>query len=188
MEDVILVAGLRARDSKAIEAFWQDYFEELYPICAYILGDGPDALDTTVDLMVDFVDTRVQRLSKPEALYSYLRLMAVRRSIRFRDRRYKTVALDEANQEGSDSSPEEKVSAHLLMPILEKCLETLSPKAQKTLRLKYKKKISNEKIGRHLGGSKQYIGRLINSSLKALRLCIESKGDKGLPLDLRGES
>ena len=49
------------------------------------------------------------------------------------------------------------------------------------------KELSNEQIGRSIGGSKQYIGRLIRNSLEALRICIETKG-RAAPDGLRGES
>jgi RNA polymerase sigma factor (sigma-70 family) len=188
VEDATLASGLMARDDAVIEIFWRVYFEKLYPICAYILGDGPDALDATVDLMVDFIESHVDRLAKPESLYSYLRLMAVRRSLRLRDRRQKTIEFKEGDHAGVNSSMEEVVWAGQLMPLLDECLGSVTLKAQKALRLKYGNKISNEQIGRHIGGSKQYIGRLIRDALKALRLCIEHKGTNEDPAQSGGAS
>ena len=186
MEDAILAAGLKARDDAAMEFFWREYFKKLYPICAHILGDGPDALDTTVDLMVDFIETNVYRLSKPSALYSYLRLTAVRRSVRIRDRRGKTEALNANEHVSQTSSAEEHVWTGELMPLLEQCQGAVTKKAQTALRLKYGNDMPNEQIGRCLGGSKQYIGRLIRDSLKALRHCIEHKWKRAHAISFRG--
>ena len=188
MEETALLAGLRARDTAVIEVFWLEYFEKLYPICAYILGDGPDALDATVDILADFVEVHSLRLSKPEALYAYLRLMCIRRGLRLRERRQKTVTSHDVDLFPSDSGEERIVTMRLLMPILETCLETMTPKAQQALRLKYGKQISNERIGRYLGGSKQYIGRLIRDALKALRDCIERKETNSEASQRRGIS
>jgi RNA polymerase sigma factor (sigma-70 family) len=70
-------------------------------------------------------------------------------------------------------SVEESAWARALLPRLEDCLGELSPKAQRVLRLRYRKELTNERIGSLVGGSKQYIGRLIRQSLRALRKCLE---------------
>jgi DNA-directed RNA polymerase specialized sigma24 family protein len=56
---------------------------------------------------------------------------------------------------------------------LDRCLTHLTDKARQVLRLKYTEQWTNEHIGQIVGGSKQYIGRLIRQSLELLRSCIE---------------
>jgi RNA polymerase sigma-70 factor (ECF subfamily) len=175
LDDAAMVEGLRAGKSEAREAFWRAYWDILYPISAHILGPGPDAMDVTVDLLVEFMDERVSKLENPKALYEYLRLTAVRRCIRLRDKGDKRAPLDENLRDHSGASPEEWAAAAMLMPRLKACLNTITPKAQKTLRLKFGNQMTNERIGGLVGGSKQYIGRLIQKSLQTLRECIENK-------------
>ena len=49
------------------------------------------------------------------------------------------------------------------------------PKAQSTIRLKYRLGHSNAEIGKIVGGSKQYIGRLLSKSLALLHDCLKGK-------------
>ena len=170
-----MVAGLRARDRESIGIFFRTYYDKVYPICAAILGKGVDARDMTVDILVDFVENRVERLSSSNAMYAFLRQTAVRRSVRYRERLKKTSDLETESYPSEESTPEDKANINILMPLLKQCLGNLSPKAQMTLRLKYTKKISNEQIGEIVGGSKSYIGRLLKQGKKSLRRCIESK-------------
>ena len=176
VDDMSLVAGLKNREAAAQEVFWQRYWDKLYPISAHILGSGPDAVDVLVDLLVEFMDERAETLTTPEALYAYLRMTTVRRAIRYRDRRGKQTMLSEQLTEESERTPEELASLSILMPRLDECLESLSPKAQQTLRLKFGTEITNERIGALVGGTKQYIGRLIGRSLETLRGCIDANG------------
>jgi RNA polymerase sigma factor (sigma-70 family) len=175
LDDTALVEGLRARDATAQAVFWRRYFEIVYPISAHILGTGPDAVDAAVDLLVDFTDDRVHRLSSPKALYAYLRLAAVRRAIRYRDWRVKNISIGDCAVQEPGITPEESAGLSTLMPRLDECLKVITPKAQETLRLKYVSQLTNEHIGRLLGGSKQYIGQLIQKSLAVLRKCLEAK-------------
>jgi DNA-directed RNA polymerase specialized sigma24 family protein len=94
VDDETIVAGLKIHDKKALEHFWRNYHDRIYSICVVILGKGPDALDMTVDILVDFMEKSVSSLSSPNAMFSFLRQMAVRRSIRYRDRRNKIACLE----------------------------------------------------------------------------------------------
>ena len=170
-----MVLGLRARDKESIGAFWGTYYDKVFSICAAILGQGPDARDMTVDILVDFVENRVDTLSSSRAVYAFLRQTAVRRSIRCRDRRNRFCEMDLSDGHAAEgATPEERAELNQLMPLLEKCLGRLTSKAQTALRLKYTQKISNEKIGEIVGGSKSYIGRLLKQGRDTLRRCIEN--------------
>lgn len=71
----------------------------------------------------------------------------------------------------SERSPETSV----LLPSLDECLDGLKPKAREVIRLKYGEDFANERIGGLVGGSKQYIGKLLRQSLAKLRECLERK-------------
>ena len=170
-----LVAGLQSGEDWAPAEFWDRFWPDIYAICARILGNGPDATDTAVDVLTDFMVDYVHRLSSPEALWSYLRLMAARRSVRLREHREKMVCLKEDQLVDShDLSQEDAAECAILMPRLNACLKELTPKAQQAIRLRYGKQMTNQRIGALLGGSKQYIGRLLTKSLKLLRICLEA--------------
>ena len=180
MNDEAILLGLKGNNSNAIEQFWIKYYDRIHPICAFILGQCPDARDITVDILVDFIERHCKNLGSHKAIYAFLRQAAIRRSIRFKDRRnrFSDVELDAYVSE--EMSPEERADLNMMIPFLNQCLSELTPKAQASLRLKYSRKISNERIGEMLGGSKSYIGRLLKSGRDMLGRCIENKMKKAL--------
>ncbi len=115
----ILVAGLKGGEARAQQASWDRYWPEVYAICAQILGGGADATDTAVDLLTDFMVDYVNRLSHPRALRSYLRLMAVRRSLRRREKRSVMEYVD-TDRLGDEQAvdPEEAAGYAVLAPRL----------------------------------------------------------------------
>ena len=175
MDDAALVQGLIGRDKDAQYLFWHRFWPRVYPICVRILRDKPDAVDLTVDVLTDFMGQRVLDIDKPGAMGAYLRLMAVRRALDAKIKQTKSISLDFDIADGSAQTPEEQADVERLMPYLDRCLTHLNDKARQTLRLKYTEQWTNEHIGQIVGGSKQYIGRLIRQSLELLRSCIEKK-------------
>ena len=112
---------------------------------------------------------------------TYLRLAATRRALRRRQGAGKHDEL-EADQMPDDDAraPDRVAGVKLLLPRLEGCLEGLTPKAQQVLKLRFGSEMTNERIGELVGGSKQYIGRLIKESADKLRDCLEAgRGDAG---------
>jgi RNA polymerase sigma factor (sigma-70 family) len=183
MDDELLLQGLQERDSACQMQFWNQYWTKVYAICARILGRGPDATDLAVDLLTEFMDTRVHDLEKASSMSAYLRLMAVRRALDLKKNRARASALTFDIGDKTSTSPEDQAVVTTLMPRLENCLPHLTEKAQQTLRLKYAEQWSNERIGTLVGGSRQYIGRLIRQSLNLLRSCIEKGGGNTLAMD-----
>ncbi|MCP4675518.1 MAG: sigma-70 family RNA polymerase sigma factor [Deltaproteobacteria bacterium] len=175
-----LVEGLKSGEVRAQEDFWKLYWPETYAICAHILGNGPNATDVAVDLLSDFITKHVHQLSHPKAHRSYLRVMAMRRSLRFRENLGKHVPtdMDSLQLDSDELNPEEAAHVAALMPRLDECLGELTTKAQQAIRLRYDRQMTNEKIGGLVGGSKQYVGRLLRRSLELLRKCLESGGVK----------
>jgi RNA polymerase sigma factor (sigma-70 family) len=174
LDEVALVRGLKSGDDRARVEFWRVFWDVAYPICARMLGGGAEATDTAVDLLTDFMTHFVHQLQEPRALRTYVRLMAVRRSQEVVRRRKKSVRLGFDPMDEAGATPEEMAHWHALKPYLDGCLEKLTPKARQALRLKYGQKLSNAEIGRMLGGSKQYVSRLVIECLGVLRQCIES--------------
>jgi RNA polymerase sigma factor (sigma-70 family) len=173
LKDWELIARLKSGDPKTLGFFWREFFAKTYPICSRILGKGPDATDTAVDLLTDFLEIRIHDLKDPSAIFAYLRLAAIRRSVEVKKRRDIHASLDFDIEAHADRTPETEADVTELMPRLDRCLRLLTEKAGQCLRLKYTNEMTNEDIGHLLGGSKQYIGRLIQKSLEALRACIE---------------
>lgn len=167
-----IVWGLVNRDKNAIGDFWYTYYERIYPICAYILGERPDAHDMTVEILLDFIENRAKTIASSKAIYSFLRQTAVRRSIRYKNRQEKSTQLETENHIDKGIDPESAAELSRLKPLLHRCMKKLTPKTQASLWLKFSRKISNEQIGEIVGGSKSYIGRLLKQGQKQLKQCI----------------
>jgi RNA polymerase sigma factor (sigma-70 family) len=182
MTDSELVDGLRREETNAQKIFWDIYRPKVFGICQRILGNASDAMDLTVDLLTEFMDRRVHDIKKPGATGGYLRLMAVRQALEIKKKRQNTSSLNVDVMDIDSESPEKQAELTALSQRLEHCLEQLTEKARQTLRLKYSEEWPNERIGQIVGGSRQYIGRLINQSLKCLRGCIE-KNQRVAPLE-----
>ncbi len=167
-----IVWGLVNRDKNAIGEFWYTYYDKIYPICAYILGERPDAHDMTVEILLDFIENRAKTIASSKAVYSFLRQTAVRRSIRYKNRQEKSTQIETENHEDKGIDPESAAELNRLKPLLHRCMKKLTPKTQASLWLKFSRKISNEQIGEIVGGSKSYIGRLLKQGQKQLKQCV----------------
>lgn len=168
--------ALKRGDPEAQERLWTLHWDRVYATCARILGYGADASDVATDIVHDFLFTYVQNIEHERAIVSYLRLMATRRSLRRRrgaDRHRELVPESVVDEDARGAD----VAAHtqLLLPRLSDCLEELTPKAQQVLKLRFAGELTTERIGQLVGGSKQYIGKLIRQSTEKLRVCLESK-------------
>lgn len=171
--------ALRAGDRRAQEQFWRLHWDRTYATCARVLGYGADATDVATDVLHDFLYRHVHHVVEARAVRTYLGLAATRRALRRRERAGRHVEL-EAEQlpdEGA-RAPDRAAWTALLLPRLGACLEGLTPKAQQVLKLRFGGELTNERIGELVGGSKQYIGRLIKESAERLRACLEAgRGD-----------
>ena len=142
-------------------------------MCLRISRSSVLATDTAVDLLTDFMFDHVENVRDPGGIRAYLRLMAVRRSLRKKERSLLQVPIDDRISGHSAANGVEAAAEFLhLLPRLEECLGMLTPKAQSAIRLKYTRQIPDREIGNLIGGSKQYIGRLLGRSLELLRECI----------------
>jgi len=171
------LAALKRGDPAAQERFWKEHWDRVYATCARVLGYGVDASDVATDVVHDFLFNYVQNIEHERAIRSYLRLMATRRSLRKRrgaDRHKELVPETVADEDAR--SAEQLANTQILLPKLADCLEELTPKAQQVLKLRFAGELTTERIGQLVGGSKQYIGKLIRQSTEKLRVCLEAKG------------
>ena len=177
MEQSALVTALKQGDESAQQRFWKERWSEVYGLCVSILGNGPQAAEVAQDALTDFLFDSVHRLQRPEAATAYLKLMAARRAkrraVQLRARVTGDDELDALAEPNTAQAPEAAASLAQLRPRLAECLGLLRPKARRVVQLKYGAEMANERIGELVGGSKQYIGRLIKDSLARLRECLE---------------
>lgn len=175
--DAALIDRVRVRDPAAILELRQILFPRLAAVCTHVLKDPALAEEIAEDVWMDFVFDSIQRVEQPEAIGTYLRVMAVRRCVRVRERRMRHEELGERSRAGSD--PEGEVISALDWPdrrlSLEACLGLLSARARQILRLRFHLDQTQETIGESLGFSKQYAGRVLKRSLEALRVCLEER-------------
>jgi RNA polymerase sigma factor (sigma-70 family) len=174
------LARLKARDRQAQARFYNNFRERVQAVCQRVLGSGPDAADVATDVIGDFLFQYVDGVESPRAVTTYLKLMATRRSLRWlrRGERSEEVA-DDTPADGEarpDHANDQAIWVGQMAPRLSGCLEHLTPKAREVLKLRFSTDLTNEAIGDIVGGSKQYIGRLLKESTEKLKLCLEKQG------------
>lgn len=184
MDANTLIEQLRRQNPSAQRLFWQRHWNDIYPICKKILGETADATDIASAVLSDFMMRHVQQIKHPEATTSYVRLIAIRRAVRLKERRghesAKHERVDLAGVEDTDQpSAEDKALVSTLQPHVERCLGQLGNQAQQVLRLRFHNDMSNQRIAQLKGVSKQYIGRLVTKSLVAMRRCLQRKAVQG---------
>ena len=167
-----LVHGLQRKAPEALRELWARYEDKLYASCARILGGGPDARDVTWDVLVEFSHKYVDTLANPEALGSFLHLMAVRRALRFRKKQGRSDEYRDDFSIDAGGNPDELAELRRFEKPLNLCLKKLSPKMRQAIRLKYRFGMSHADIALVLGVSKTIVGRLTRKSLEMLRRCI----------------
>lgn len=149
-------------------------------LCARVLGHGADAGEIATDVLGDFLFQYVDGVESPRAVTTYLKLMATRRSLRWLRTRGRSDEMgddDSAPIElGGDREPgvDQAIWARQMLPRLDGCLDQLTPKAREVLKMRFSTELTNESIGEIVGGSKQYIGRLIKERTEKLRKCLDA--------------
>jgi len=173
------LARLKARDGAAQARFFRAQRARVEALCARVLGSGADAVEIAADVIGDFLFQYVDGVESPRAVTTYLKLMATRRSLRWLRARGRSDEVQDGDGEGAlvgerDPAPDQAIWARQMMPRLSGCLEHLTPKAREVLKLRFSTELTNESIGDIVGGSKQYIGRLIKESTDKLKRCLET--------------
>lgn len=174
MNDDELLRRLKRRDGRAQLELRKRMFHRLLAVCTHILGDRVRAEDLAEDVLMDFVFEHVDRVEHPRAVASYLRLMAVRRARRIRQKqnRHESVRVDRARPVDEESSMVEAIDAPNRQACLAKCIDQQDKKARQMLRLRFYNEMSVTDIGRQMGVSKQYVSRIMKRALEALRGCV----------------
>lgn len=172
---------LRARNPVAQARFFRAHRDRVEFICARILGSASDGQELAADVLGDFLFTYVDGVETPRAVSTYLKLMATRRALRWVRSRERATEIDEdiftsspGGEAGTEAGSDQAIWARQVMPRLDGCMGILTPKAREVLKLRFSTELTNEAIGEIVGGSKQYIGRLIKESTEKLRRCLES--------------
>ncbi len=173
------LALLKARDAHAQARFFAAHRARVESLCARVLGHGADAVEIATDVLGDFLFQYVDGVESPRAVSTYLKLMATRRSLRWVRTRGRSDEMQEddsaPSELGGDREPgvDQAIWARQMMPRLDGCLDKLTPKAREVLKMRFGTELTNESIGEIVGGSKQYIGRLIKESTEKLRTCLD---------------
>lgn len=168
------LARLKARDREAQARFYARFKDRVESLCGRVLGSGPDAAEVAIDVIQDFLFQYVDGVESPRAVTTYLKLMATRRSLRWMRRGERSEEVSEDVPEvDSDGKNDQGIWVTQMMPKLDGCMQGLTTKAREVLKLRYSTDLTNEAIGEMVGGSKQYIGRLIKESTEKLKGCLE---------------
>jgi RNA polymerase sigma-70 factor (ECF subfamily) len=170
-----LVEELQAGNPIAQQVLWQAYLPKITGICRRIVKDPLIADEIAVEVLGDFVIRYVHTIENPAATVAYLRLTAIRRARKMKEKRDRNVELpDDLGKESQIATQTEDGALHAVVePRLEKCLEKLKPKARRMVQLSFFKELNHKQIGEILGSSGQYVGRMISKSLTFLKRCIK---------------
>jgi RNA polymerase sigma factor (sigma-70 family) len=170
-----MLDALKKRDPHVQLQLRRELFPKVQAVCLALLKDRALAEETAEDTWMDFLYQHVDGVRRAESLAPYLRMMTVRRCVRIRQWRDRH---DPAGEQpplvgGSEDGMLGSLDRRRQLARLERCLERLTPKARRLLRLRYHHDLAQEAIGKALGFSKQYAGRTLARALELLRACVE---------------
>jgi RNA polymerase sigma factor (sigma-70 family) len=177
-DDPSTLARLKERSPRAQEEVWRLERRRLTSLAESIVRSSSEAEALVADLFQDFFHRYVDQLQRSQAIPSYLRIMALRRARRRKERSLHEVVL-EADAATADPTAEldARMDDRRWLGRLEQCLALLGRRARGILRLHYGHEQSYSAISAELGVSKQAVGKTVQKSLEALRRCLE----KGAP-------
>lgn len=158
-------------------------FHRLQAVCAHVLGDRVRAEDLAEDVLMDFAFEHVDRVEHPRAVSSYLRLMAVRRARRIKQKqnRHESVSPERSSGVDVEGAMVAAIDAPGRKACLAECIGAQDSKARTMLRLRFHNERSVTDIGREMGVSKQYVSRIMRRALDALRGCVSRCECQGSP-------
>jgi RNA polymerase sigma factor (sigma-70 family) len=165
---------LGERDSSAQETIWRQEKGRLTAIATSILRSSSEAEVLVADVFCDFLFHYADRIQDGKSIPAYLRIMTVRRARRRKDRAARHVEV-EPDTIGRDTGItfDESAESSIWSQWLEICLDGLTGRARKILKLHYGHDLSYSAIAGQLGKSKQAVGKTVLKSLEALRRCLE---------------
>ncbi|MEZ4433740.1 MAG: sigma-70 family RNA polymerase sigma factor [bacterium] len=175
MDDESILDALRAGDPAAVRALRARYRGRLVAVVAQICGDLGVAEEMSEDILSDFVVDHAPGLRAAGAMGGYLRLMAVRRAVRHRDRGRRHVALGD-EVAGEAPALEAALDAPARHARLADCVAELPVRTQRMLRLRFGGEASLGEVGAALGLSKQFVARVVGDALARLRRCLLRAG------------
>jgi RNA polymerase sigma factor (sigma-70 family) len=178
-----LLERLKERDPIAQEAFYRDRRVSLELVARSALACSADAPALVSDVFTDFLFHYVDTIRDESAIFAYLKMMIVRRARRQNEYRQRHEDLDRyVGVTGGNQDAAEEMDARIWSTWLKTCLERLSDKARRLLRLHYGHEFSLDDIGSQIGVSKQAVSKAIQKSLGLLRNCLEDKRSRQRPM------
>jgi RNA polymerase sigma factor (sigma-70 family) len=171
-----LLERLKARDPVAQEELYRDRRASLEMVARSVLACPADASALVGDVFTDFLFQYVDTIRDEPAIFAYLKMMIVRRARRQNEHRQRHDDLDlyQGGTAGNQDAADE-IDGRIWSTWLTTCLEHLSEKARRLLRLHYGHEFSLDDIGSQVGVSKQAVSKAIQKSLGLLRNCLEDK-------------
>lgn len=171
-----LLERLKAGDPEAQRACRERYLPWLARTCGRWLGDRHRAWEVAEDVLADVMIDHVAKIRQERSLPAYLHMVATRRCGRL----LRVPATTELPDDRAD--PAENAEVLLVTAAEERlrrarighCMEQLRPRVQTILRMRFHGDHTQEAIGRVLGVSKQYVGRVLARSLEDLKRCLEA--------------
>lgn len=172
-----LLRRLKNREAGAQLALKQELFERVHQVCRHMLPDETSASQVAEDLWHDFLDTHVDKVQHGRAIASYLRMTTVRHCSRLREWQVRHQEFDEQRQHSALPTQEDATIGNIdtarHLTRLADCMKLLNSRPRRFLRLRFFHGMTLESVGKKVGVSKQYAGRIIHQSLSTLKTCLE---------------
>ena len=173
MDHAALLDALANDRPAGIAALRRAFRGRLVATIVRITGDRQVAEELSDDILTDFVIDHAPRLRAAAALPRYLRLMAVRRAVRHRDRGRRHGPLP-PELPGIDPTPmlDRALDAAGHHARLADCIAEQPLRIRRILRMRFAREASLRAIGEALGLSKQFVGRTLKAALATLGKCM----------------
>jgi RNA polymerase sigma factor (sigma-70 family) len=171
-----LLDKLRVQDRQAQLELRASLLPKAIASCRHVLREKELAENIAEDIWMDFIYQHVDQLKEAKAISSYLRMMTIRRCIRINQWRQKHDTLEEEASlaVGSENEVVHNIDQQKYLWHLDHCLAKLNERNRRVMYMRYFQEMTQEAIGQALDVSKQYVGRVIKTSLAAIRTCLET--------------
>ncbi len=176
-EEADLVRRAQAGDLPAFESIVQLYERRIYRLLLHMLGDASDAEDVLQETFLK-VYSKLHQFQLQSRLYTWIVRIAVNQALmKLRQRRGRTVSLDEeiATEEGPlareladwHPNPEQQYQSTELASILQRALESLSLPYRIVFQLRDVEELSTQETAEALGLSEAAVkSRLLRARLQ----------------------
>lgn len=152
----------------------EDLMPRIQKTAVKILRDQVRAEEVAEDVLMDFLFKHIDRLIEPKAMFSYVRMMTVRRCLLVKERSQRHQQLQDDHSLFSENELDQlnQIDQERFALRLTQCLQKLKPRARQIIRQRYFHELKLDEIGKEHKITKQYVNQIIAQSLFKLKRCV----------------